>query len=393
MCYTSYNASSVYIKNVIFSDLKNSSALYYFVNTCNVILMNYLKVYNFTVTRNIGNHQLKMFHIVLYNWRFFDTVTHIAKVRSKHQHNQVNFYGCKFINNSNIKSMIYIEPSSSRVIGGYIYILKCYFCKNINVSFVTVESKREIVWQLTNYVFILKTQIHSNSHNGNDLISVTNGMVALKGPMFVKNNKNFNNMLKLQFSILVFMSYIEVSSNCARQILMAKSGSYLIITENTIVNISLNTVYMLAVQERTFRINSERICPFQFYSSKDHNLDKRQKYSFQVIAFENLHMTSKELPGNDKSFGNCTWLAGTAFLMATAKDVLSKVLKIKNLVINQTSVRPIPLSICLCSRSSNTTNCYVPNLGEIFPGQMLKVELRVSKQWLHQEKRFYTTLV
>ena len=148
----------VYINNVIFSDLKNSSALYYFMNTCNVNLTSFLKVYNFTIIRNIGNPQLKMFHVVLYNWRCFDTVFHIAKAHPKHQHNQVDFYGYKFMNNKNMKSTIYIEPTSSRVIREYINILKCDFFKNINLNFVNVESKREIAWQLTNFVFILKTK-------------------------------------------------------------------------------------------------------------------------------------------------------------------------------------------------------------------------------------------
>ena len=392
----SYNASLVYIRDVFLSDLKNSSALYYFTNTCNVNLMNDLRIYNFTITRSTGNPHLKMFHVALYNWRCFDTVAYFDKDRPKLQLNQVSFYGCKFMNNRNMKSIIYIEPTSSRVIRGSIKIRKCEFSRNTNVNFLNVESEKEIVWQLTNVINMYKVKIYCNSHEyneSNDLISVTNGMIVLQGPISVKSNTNYNNILKLQFSILIFKSYIEVSSNRARQVLIAKFGSYLVVTDNTIVNISFNTVYMLAVQERTFRINSERTCPFQFYSNKYGNLDRMKKYSFQVVAHENLHMTSKDLPGDDILFGDCTWLAGTAFQMATAKMVLSKVLKVKNTVINQTSIRPIPLSVCLCSMTGNTSNCYTPNLGGVFPGQILKIELSVSKQWLHQERLHYTTLV
>ena len=77
-----------------------------------------------------------------------------------------------------------------------------------------------------------------------------------------------------------------------------------------------------------FRINSERVCPFQFYGYR--NLDKVQNYSFIVIVIENLYMTSKNLPGDhqDESFGDCTWLAGTAFQTKEAKDVFKDVFKI-----------------------------------------------------------------
>jgi len=54
--------------------------------------------------------------------------------------------------------------------------------------------------------------------------------------------------------------------------------------------------------------------------------------------------------------------------------MLKKVLKMdNNVVINETTiVRPIPSSVCKCYKSKN---CSIPNLGEIFLGQTLKVEL------------------
>ena len=72
---------------------------------------------------------------------------------------------------------------------------------------------------------------------------------------------------------------------------------------------------------------------------------------------ENLQMISKGLPDKDMSFGNCTWLAGTAFYKAKAKSVYQQVLKIKNIPVNKTTKRLIPLSVCQCF---NTTNydCY-----------------------------------
>ena len=78
-------------------------------------------------------------------------------------------------------------------------------------------------------------------------------------------------------------------------------------------------------------------------------------------------MTSKNVPGDhgDESFGDCTWLAGTAFQTKEAKDVFEIVLQMDYAVINQTiSVRPVPLSVCKCSKLNNTSNCFTPNLGD-----------------------------
>ena len=121
----SYNASVIHIKNAIFSDLNNSSALYYYMNTCDSNLTSIVNISNSTAIRNVGNAKLKMFHIVLYNRKCVDMFSYKFAAGYQYLHNQVyfSFLDCTFINNSNMKSMIYIEPSSSRVITGSIDIL------------------------------------------------------------------------------------------------------------------------------------------------------------------------------------------------------------------------------------------------------------------------------
>jgi len=68
-------------------------------------------------------------------------------------------------------------------------------------------------------------------------------------------------------------------------------------------------------------------------------------------------------------------------------------LAIKNIVINRTSSRPIPLSVCPCSRFNNQSYCFSSTLGETIPGQTLTIELKVSEQWLKQQSLSKTTLV
>ena len=66
---SSRNASQIhiFIKDTMFSDLNNSSALYYYMNTCNSNLTSIVNISNCTAIRNVGNAKLKMFHMVMHN--------------------------------------------------------------------------------------------------------------------------------------------------------------------------------------------------------------------------------------------------------------------------------------------------------------------------------------
>ena len=170
----------------MFSDLNNSGALYYYMNTCDSNLTRVVRMFNCTAIRNVGNDNLKMFHVVMYNQECVDMFGYSNKLDTGYHylHNQVilSFRACAFINNSNMTSMIYIEPSSSRLITGGINIQQCNFCKNKNIDFIKAESEREVFWQFKYRIFIGNTTICSYTHNGssNNLISITNGMISLK---------------------------------------------------------------------------------------------------------------------------------------------------------------------------------------------------------------------
>ena len=385
-----FNASFVYIQNVIFSDYKNTSFLYYFTHTCSTNLKSVLEFHNITVSRNVGNTYLKMFHLVLYNKKCFDTIVPSVTENNKFQFNRIRFISCTFVNNSDMKSMIYIEPTSSRSIRCQTIIRKCNFTKNINVNFVKAEPHKVILWQFTNFINISEARIQSNKHdNFDNLISVANTMISFKGPIFITHNTNYNNILALHFSAIVFNSYNEFSNNFARQIIIAKFGSYIIFSVNSTVVVSFNTVYTIVVQRRS---TSEHTCPFQFYNNGSINFDKQLVYGFQVQVYSNKFITSRNT--NLSSFySDCKWLAGTAFQTTKAKDVFDQVFKINSTVIEHYLVRPIPSSVCLCSSMDNTGNCFTTTVGETFPGQPLSVNLIVPKYWLQQERLHYTTLV
>ena len=134
-------------------------------------------------------------------------------------------------------------------------------------------------------------------------------------------------------------------------------------------------------------MNSEPICTVQFYTAFD-NLNASQ-LSIHMTVSGNIHMNSKYMPNYIYNY-NCRWLAGNAFLKAglQAEIVYVKLLQVtNNTVISKDKKRPIPLSICKCTKLisgyTKNTDCYSPRLGSIFPEQTLKVELILQKQWLY----------
>lgn len=388
-----YNVS-VNIQSIALKNLKNASLLYYSGEIGGNGVICKVTIKDSMICNNIGNTQLKMFHIVLNNYR--EIIKDLSFLYYNQQQTTIDIINCTFTNNTNMAAMIYVTPGSSRVISAYIEIIKVVFCNNRQLHFITVKSTNEIIWQLTTHIKLVNVQVLSNKHSdGNSLISVTNGVIYFVGPVICTNNSYYRNIIELHLSIAVGKRYIKLTNNNARQILQAKSSSYLIIEELTTVNMSANTVYMVAKQARTFGDDSRPICPIQFHNYR-RNIDKdpstRIDTLYKILMLRNMHMMSKYLPGEDMSFGNCTWLAGTAFRRKPAKLVYQQVLKFTNIPINKTTKRSIPLSVCPCINSTDY-DCYSPNLGLMFPGQTINIKLLVGKKWLIPDNPFTTLMV
>ena len=131
-----------------------------------------------------------------------------------------------------------------------------------------VKKHLEIIWQLTNLLVIKDTNISHNTHeNGNDLVSISNGVIELSGSVQVICNSYYENIIKLHMSTLVCIGQIKLFKNLARFILRAKAISYFALSENTSVNISFNTVYKVAMQDLIFSADSKPICPIQFFGN------------------------------------------------------------------------------------------------------------------------------
>ena len=380
---------SIIIENTIFTDLINVTALYYYGETSGTAVGNYLTIRNCVVSNNTGNPSLKMFHIILKN------VQYIRLSASGQQYNTVRFNNSRFENNFNMASMIYVSPSSSQATTGYFYLFRNTFHNNRNTHLFILKSDTDTLWQLSNYVVINETNITSNVHNeGQDLMSFTNSWVTFSGPITVMSNCYYINIWNFHISISIFEYRIDVANNTARQIL---SGSFALLRENTTINISRNKVYILLNQVRTYSLNSEPICRVQFYTTLD-NFNNVSEFSINLIMSNNEHMNSKYLPNYNYK---CRWLSTCNPLLKVGLQselVFNKIFHaVNNTVISEKTKRPIPLSVCQCKTGVEyddyDINCSSPHLDSIFPGQTLKVELMVDKQWLHHNLSAVTVIV
>ena len=370
------------IKNTNFIKLKNVKALYYYGETCGMYSSNNLMLTNCNISKNTGDHKFYMFTVILYNRGCFNTA--LLKQFCCQQYNNISFIDCEFAYNHNITSMIHITPASSRAITGYIYIMNSSFRSNINTHFFNLESDRDNVWQLSNAVFMNSLEISTNIHfEGQNLISCTNCWMMFTGTTFITNNTFFENIIKLHISAGIFQNAITITQNTARQIL---DSSYILIMENTTVNVSYNTVYMVAKQTLTMGSSTRPVCGVQFYS-KQGDLDSLNatKLPFEVMALNNTHMTSKKLLGKRLLSSPCQWLAGTAFYIRNSVEIYSETFNIQNLVVDNGIKRPVPLSVCKCQNltlDNKSVDCYSPYLGSIFPGETVTVQLSVQEKWI-----------
>ena len=386
---------SITIKNTKFDGLYNTSALYYYGGTCGINVETRLNVQNVGVSNSMGNSLLSMFRIILYNHVCFK-IAFSKEEYCKQQYNTINFISCNFVNNTNMRTMIYMAPASTRAITGYINVINSTFSYNKDLHFINSERSSVILWQLTNFILIVDTNISSNyHHNGDSLISIMNGGMLIASSTIITHNQYYENILKLHLSGLFIKGNVVISNNFVRHILKAfKDGSYFAVMENTTVAITNNTVYSIVKQDQSFAIQSQRICRLQFYTSTDNTMDNNLSIIgkiFKIRIMDNMYMISNDFLGEEKLLINCQWIVGSAFHTAKSEAVYNKTLTIRNTVIGNGIQRPIPLSVCPCS--DDMLNCSWSDLGHLSPGQTLHINFIVFGRWLNIKNRVTTLVV
>ena len=390
LCFTHYAIKLLFqccspilfsIQNTTFCGLSNSSLLYYYDRKCLSEVKNQLFIKDIKICNNVGRRRNSMVYIKL--GKVIDFKEYSIFQRNDHRQSIISFRNCQFINNTNIGAIIFISPTRTETITGYIDVQQGRFCNNTDIRFIEIRGEAEAFWQLNTYTKIKIFTITLNKHHdGDSLISIIGGIIIIEGPTLFTKNGYYQNIIKIHLSLIIFKKHITIANNHARHIISGNSGSYMLVTEYTTVNVSHNTVYMVAKYVRAFGENRQIICPIQFYSKRG-NLDRNPfAFNCSILLVNNIFMMSKSLPGRDSSFKNCQWLGGSAFQIVKPIKVYLNIITISNIIISKTDKRMIPLSVCPCTNSINY-NCFTPNLGSLFPGQTLSIKFIVSWEWIN----------
>ena len=371
----------------MFANLSNTSALCYYgkINRNHEIQgAPTLTITNITVMNNIGFGYLKMFYIKLGGLKTTKRTSNGTRTIKVEYTGFSKFYNCSFFRNTNIQVMLYVEPfSQSNLV--HILIVNTTFHNNTEVHFLKVGG-HIVLPNIMTSVFLTNLTVLNNDQRyyGNDLILITNAYAFLSKTCFAHNTCKYNSVIKLHSSMTYFLLSNRFIKNKARYLIKAQEGSMFFIHRFATVSVVDNIAYKVILQENTSDNFGAAICPLQVHDihrrGQPINLDSI--YCI-FILLNNTEMVWRPLPGQFLPFinTNCIWYPGSNLKKFNASVVYHKIIQYNNnAFMNKTTERSLPLSVCPYSHN-NSYNCYKANLGSVFPGQTLHIQLIIPHQW------------
>ena len=153
--------------------------------------------------------------------------------------------------------------------------------------------------------------------------------------------------------------------------------SFISIKFKSMLKVTKNIVYSELTKVFMNTKQTESLCYFQFVALRHPLLGNSTK----IEIVYNMHTAPAHLINHKMYFRNCEWISGyvTGKLMEpTPHDVFNKVLNISNSSIDKQYMGIIPSTICKCANAT-TYECTSHKLGQVFPGQVLKINLIVPR--------------
>ena len=180
--------------------------------------------------------------------------------------------------------------------------------------------------------------------------------------------------------------------NCqiAYRLIDTYENSYFIaeeaVTLRIIKNIFHNVINFADWEDSILKLhtNGANTCQLQFSSPRG-NLDDEFKENstglhYNIMVSNNTFVLPGYLIKFDSDLGldrNCTWLAKTSFKTTKSHHAAEQFINISNSAIMQHSdTNVIPSKICQCFINDSFT-CNIRQLGPVYPGQTLKVNLTI----------------
>ena len=366
-----------------FHNLSNSGVLHYHGESCGVFLRSTAYFKNCSVKHNQGNNYLRLFHIVIsYNVSSYNFKSRYTTGICDKQMNVITLKDCAFVNNSNMESIVHALLQNSLSGNVLINIQDSVFADNYDTEIIKINSYVKLLWRVTHYINLININISSNRHSilGHSLISSANGLIRFVKSVIIKNN-SYKSIIRLYISIIIFKGYSEFSANTASFILNSKRGSYYVLEEYSIINITKNFVHSVMKADLILNDDSKPFCHFQFNSYNNNlaeDISKNISEHYHIELIDNVHLESKNI-AHDRStlyYKDCTWFKNAPFSSTNSLVVYSRVIKERPKYADKSIIlKTRLLSICPCVNSSY--NCNQRYIGTVFPGQTLTIKLRI----------------
>ena len=303
--------------------------------------------------------------------------------------NKIHFVHCSFINNSHPGILIQIESNVHTVNSTFtdtsVAVINCIFYENSHVQILSIieysgqrnlrilsaKNFGDIINQYNYTLSLLLKNVTISHHKEVESLKM---IFAYRTNLIINTVKINNNrgvrgssIIDVQYGDIKFLNYNQFSKNYIYWAVISMLESLIFVQENSVLTFMYNNITTV------FDINANtkgiKICPLQYISMRG-NLDAEFEVGINLnysIEFKNNHL----LAVSDTDLMHCSWHPSSAFQTSTPLQVNHVIMMNDNpLTVQQKK------DVCLCTNKSS--NCYLEEMGPIYPGETLSFHLIYS---------------
>ena len=270
------------------------------------------------------------------------------------------------------------------------YNASCEYSSNIKVKNCDFSNNSGSLLMLNNIDYHCKPIVFNENiiitkNNGNFIMHYSHTSVYINGVITATENNVILDVLYFQFCDITFYNTIILLSNtsCATVIhLISSKSPYILIMEYTNITITKNTIYYQVIDlEGIMNNNAFPYCIFQYIASINQRYDLSELTTLYNISFNGNEYTTTyqynfiHYTQNIYYFlmiTHCNWISTAVFKDYNPEYINRQIVQVDgHPFINHKEV-------CYCPHDGEY-NCTVDQLGPVYPGQLLQVDLCIPQ--------------
>ena len=278
--------------------------------------------------------------VMLINCQFIKNVyTDHLLLFSSSSNGSVKFINCQFINNVNFYTMVYITMHNIMQVSPRRYVKPALIKVHLNVRlefkncrfYANSEHEAQIVQAhgsgtnpatvvIKNTTFSYYTTETTNPYQNwfdadmldLSFIYLSNSILLLETPVVFNNITTPNGIISLKGNSTIIVSgSVEFSHNVGQDLINFYNNSikYIIMKENSVINITYNDVWLFFATKRTGTRYQYPFCLFQYFSNNSASLVTINKRNFLIRFYNNQCKQAPRLSCYDyMPLTHCLWL-------------------------------------------------------------------------------------